>query len=118
MKTALVVDESPRWRGLVADALREQGWAVTTAAALPEGQAGGHDLAVLEWPPDPTSEAALRAYLDAPGSAATHWVLLTPRALNEANAALREHAGVLGVLDKSQWQPAALLALTAPTAGT
>jgi len=116
MKTALVVDESPRWRGLVADALREQGWAVTTAAALPESEAGGHDLAVLEWAPDAASEAGLRAYLEAPDSRRTQWVLLTPRPLGEAGPALRAHTAVLGVLDKSQWSAAALLAVTAQAA--
>ncbi len=115
MKTVLVVDESPRWRGLVADALRTQGWAVTTAAALPEAQSGGHDLAVLEWAPDAASEASLRAYLEAPDSQRTQWVLLTPRPLAAGGAALASHAAVLGVLDKSQWSAEALLALTAPT---
>lgn len=116
MKTALVVDESPRWRGLVADALREQGWAVTTAAALPEAEAGGHDLAVLEWAPDAASETGLWAYVNAPASRLTQWVLLVPRPLGEAGPALRAHAAVLGVLDKSQWTAADLLALTAPLA--
>jgi DNA-binding NarL/FixJ family response regulator len=112
MKTVLVVDESPRWRGVVADALREQGWAVSTAAALPEAAAGGHDLAVLEWAPDAASEAALQAYLDAPANQRTRAVLLTPRPAPAGS--LRDHPGVLGVLDKSQWNLPDLLALTAP----
>jgi len=117
MKTVLVVDESPRWRGLVAEALREQGWAVTTAAALPEAEAGGHDLAVLEWAPDAASEAGLAAYVNAPASRLSQVVLLVPRPLGEAGPALRQHPAVLGVLDKSQWSAAELLALTAPLAG-
>ncbi len=117
MKTALVVDESPRWRGMVAEALREQGWAVTTAAALPDAEAGGHDLAVLEWAPDPASEAGLWTYLNAPASRPTQSVLLTPRPLGEAGLALRQHPSVLGVLDKSNWSNAAILALTAPANG-
>jgi hypothetical protein len=112
MKTALVVDESPRWRGMVAEALREQGWAVTTAAALPDAEAGGHDLAVLEWAPDPASETGLWMYLNAPTSRPTQSVLLIPRPLGEGGLALRQHPSVLGVLDKSHWSSAAILALT------
>ena len=116
MKTALVVDESPRWRSQVAEALREQGWAVTTAAALPEAESGGHDLAVLEWAPDPASESALTDYLNAPASAATRSVLLTPRPVADAGPGLRAHPRVLGVLDKGAWSSAALLDLTRPAA--
>jgi DNA-binding NarL/FixJ family response regulator len=116
MKSALVVDESPRWRGQVAEALREQGWAVTTAAALPDVESGGHDLAILEWAPDAESERALTAYLNAPTSRATRSVLLTPRPVGDSGADLRAHPGVLGVLDKVAWSAAALLDLTRPAA--
>jgi DNA-binding NarL/FixJ family response regulator len=114
MKTALIVDESPRWRGLAAELLRAQGWAVTTAGTLPEAEAGGHDLAVLEWAPDAASEASLADYLNAPASRPTQCVLLTPRPPGETGLALRQHPAVLGVLDKSRWNDADLLALTAP----
>ncbi|MCC7359446.1 MAG: response regulator transcription factor [Anaerolineales bacterium] len=116
MKTALVVDESPRWRGQVAEALREQGWVVTTAAALPDPAGGGHDLAVLEWAPDPAGENALTVYLNAPANRATRSVLLIPRPMGGEAAPLRAHPAVLGVLDKGAWSTAALLDLTRPVA--
>ncbi len=49
---ALIVDDDPRWRAIVAEVLSELGWSITALAAPPEDMRG-YQLAVLDIALDP-----------------------------------------------------------------
>ena len=49
---ALIVDDDPRWRAIIAEVLSELGWSITAMAAPPEDVFGYH-LAVLDIALDP-----------------------------------------------------------------
>jgi len=44
---ALIVDDDPRWRAIVAEVLSELGWSITALAAPPD-DVHGYQLAVLD----------------------------------------------------------------------
>jgi DNA-binding NarL/FixJ family response regulator len=118
MKTALVIDASPRWRATVADALRAQGWTVTVAADLAEVDAAArYSLAVLAASPGaaaagPAAEAL--DYLTRLNGAATRCVLLASPPASELDPRLAQHPRVLGLIEKDAFDPAALLRLVEP----
>jgi DNA-binding NarL/FixJ family response regulator len=111
--TALIVDESPRWRALAAAALRDHGWTVTASAALPESVPPvPYDLLLL----DP---ALLR--LDDLGHLvgwAPRCVLLTSLSTAELPPEILADPRVLGVIEKNVFSEAALVALVQPIAAT
>ena len=49
---ALIVDDDPRWRAIVAEVLSELGWSITALAAPPD-DVRGYQLAVLDIALDP-----------------------------------------------------------------
>jgi RNA polymerase sigma factor (sigma-70 family) len=49
---ALIVDDDPRWRAIVAEVLSELGWSITALAAPPD-EVRGYQLAVLDIALDP-----------------------------------------------------------------
>src|SRR5512143_1786108 len=49
---ALIVDDDPRWRAIVAEVLSELGWSITALAAPPD-DVRGFQLAVLDIALDP-----------------------------------------------------------------
>src|SRR5512143_1989139 len=49
---ALIVDDDPRWRAIVAEVLSELGWSITALAAPPDDVLG-YQLAVLDIALDP-----------------------------------------------------------------
>jgi RNA polymerase sigma factor (sigma-70 family) len=49
---ALIVDDDPRWRAIVAEVLSELGWSITALAAPPDDMRG-YELAVLDIALDP-----------------------------------------------------------------
>jgi DNA-binding NarL/FixJ family response regulator len=118
MKTALVIDLSPRWRAAVADALRAQGWSVTAASALAEvDTAAPFTLVVLAAAPGdagagPAAEAL--AYLAQLNGAATRCVLLASPPAAALDPRLAQHPRVLGLIEKDAFDPAALLRLVEP----
>ncbi len=46
-RRALIVDDDPRWRAIVAEIVSQQGWDITAVAAPPD-EMNGYDLAVLD----------------------------------------------------------------------
>jgi DNA-binding NarL/FixJ family response regulator len=117
MNTALVIDESPRWRETIAALLRAQGWTVLAATGLPDPEAAsGCGLAVLAAAPG--DSAALLAFLHGVGDAPLRCVLLANRPAAEIDAALQRHPRVVAVVEKSAFSAAALLPhVTMPAAG-
>ncbi len=112
-RTALIVDESARWRALAAAILRENGWMVAVSESLPEpAPAAPYDLLILE-PAIIAGGAVDFVRLEA---CARRFVLLTY--LNPAEVA-QPAAGnprLLGILQKGAFNAAALLALLQPRA--
>src|SRR5512136_791181 len=49
---ALIVDDDPRWRAIVAEVLSELGWSITALASPPD-EVHGYQLAVLDIALDP-----------------------------------------------------------------
>ncbi|MCC6188776.1 MAG: response regulator [Anaerolineales bacterium] len=112
MKTALVVDESPRWRATLSDALRPQGWSVTAAASLAEvDRELKFHLAVLAVSPEKAAQHDAAACLARLDGAPTRCVLLASQPAAQFDPALAQHPRVLGLIEKGSFSPAALLDL-------
>ena len=109
--TVLIVDDSPRWRALAAGALRDHGWAVTAASALPDAVPPvPYDLLLLE-------PALLPHGLDDIGRLAG-WArrcfLLTSLNTADLQPEFLADQRVAGVIEKSAFSEAALVALVQP----
>jgi DNA-binding NarL/FixJ family response regulator len=118
MKTALVIDESPRWRAEAAEALRAHGWTVTATATPAEADPGQqYALAVLAVAPgDAAAARDVLAYLARLNGATTRCVLLANRPAADLDNALAHHPRVVGLVEKGRFDPEALLALARPEA--
>jgi len=114
MKTALILDDSPRWRAMVADALRADGWTVTmepATSSTPLVEMGqGYELVVLGVPPVGHGDGQALAHLNQLDGANQRCILLAGRRASEVERELAEHPSVAGVVEKANFTAAALLA--------
>ena len=109
--TALIVDESASWRALTAAVLREHGWTVVASEMLPEpAPAAPYELLILE--PAILSDQPLA--LDRLADQAHHFVWLTYLNPAESPQLTVGDPRLLGVLQKSAFNAAALLDLLQP----
>ena len=111
---ALVVDDSPRWRMLMAEILGDNGWAVTAAATVPdEAPAQLYGLVLV----DPGLGDAVLSNLDRLDQLAERIVLITSASAADLPPGTAQRRRVLGVIEKGAFSAAGLLALTQPLAG-
>jgi DNA-binding NarL/FixJ family response regulator len=109
--TALVVDDSPRWRILMAEILRDNGWAVTAAAAVPEEAPPQlYDLVLC----DPGFGDSVLPNLDRLDQFGERIVLITGAGPADLPPGAVQRKRVLGVIEKAAFSAAGLLALSQP----
>ena len=109
--TALVVDDSPRWRMLITEILSDNGWSVTASAALPqETTPPAYDLAVA----DPGPAAGLAPALDRLDALAERLILVTGASAADLPPGAAQRKRVLGLIEKAAFSAAGLLALSQP----
>jgi DNA-binding NarL/FixJ family response regulator len=120
MKTALLLDDSPRWRAMVAEALRADGWSVTHAAApgpdAPARAGLACDLLIVAVPPVGADLAPALACLNRLNGSRARCILLAARPAAAVEPALAGHPRVLGIIEKAAFSAADLLALARPAA--
>ena len=115
-RSALVIDDSPRWRALLGEALRTSGWNVLAFAVPPEDlPPAAYQLLVLEAPAG-AGQDQTSAQLSRLAVRGVRCILLTRQPPAELSPTLARHPAVLGVLHKSGFQEAALAALLPPPA--
>jgi two-component system nitrate/nitrite response regulator NarL len=113
---ALIVDDDPRWRTIVAEALSELGWSITTVAQPPKSLSG-YQLAVLDISLDPTAShnrdgLTLMKQLTAIG---TPCIILSGSVNAELVDDSAQQPDVLGVLHKDSFQRAEFMKLIKQT---
>jgi RNA polymerase sigma factor (sigma-70 family) len=102
---ALIVDDDPRWRAIVAEVLSELGWSITALAAPPD-DVRGYQLAVLDIALDPIvarnrDGLELTRQVTAQG---TPCVVLSGLEDEELSAQLRQLPRVLGFVPKTAFR--------------
>jgi DNA-binding NarL/FixJ family response regulator len=118
MKTALILDDSPRWRAMLADILRAEGWMVT-AEAMPtalwaHGPEQVYDLAILAVSPVGHDDGQALVFLNRLNGSVRRCVLLAGRPASQVEPALAGHPRVVGLIEKASFSAQALLALAQP----
>jgi CheY-like chemotaxis protein len=115
---ALIVDDDPRWRAIVAEIVVGLGWNIAASAAPPDDLTG-FNIAVLDMSLDPTEPGSrdglkLMERLTALG---TPCVLLSGISMAELIGVAEHHANVLGYLTKDAFRRDKLVELLqqAPT---
>jgi len=109
---ALVVDDDPRWRELVAGILRELGWSVTAVGEPPAFLTGYH-LAVLDIALDPAAPdnrdglTLLKQLTNTP----THCIFISGVDDADLIAEIKRHPNVLDLIHKDSFQREAFTAL-------
>lgn len=118
MKTVLILDDSPRWRAMVAEALRAEGWTVLPDTALGPGlspnSGATYDLIILAVPPVGHDAGPALAYLNGLNGSARRCLLLSSRPAADIEPALAHHPRVAGIIEKASFSAATLLDLAQP----
>jgi RNA polymerase sigma factor (sigma-70 family) len=102
---ALIVDDDPRWRAIVAEVLSELGWSITALAAPPD-DVRGYQLAVLDIALDPVV-ARNRDGLELTQQVAaqgTPCVVLSGLEDEELTAQIKQLPGVLDFMPKTAFR--------------
>lgn len=112
---ALIVDDDPRWRAIVAEVLSELGWSITALAAPPD-DVYGYQLAVLDIALDPViarnrDGLELTRQVTAQG---TPCVVLSGLEDDDLVAQLKQLPSVLGFISKTAFRRDVFINLVRP----